>query len=80
MSRGNMETIRAFYERWDRGDVPGFSELRISNGEDIALGTADSRSVRQIHTLELPLEAERLRTVSRNGIRTRAHRRIPART
>ena len=36
MSRGNMETIRAFYERWDRDDVPGFSELLAEDAEFVS--------------------------------------------
>ena len=36
MLRGNMETIRAFYERWDRGDVPGFSELLAEDAEFVS--------------------------------------------
>ncbi|MGA8336881.1 MAG: nuclear transport factor 2 family protein [Solirubrobacteraceae bacterium] len=31
-----METIRAFYERWDRGDVPGFSELLAEDAEFVS--------------------------------------------
>ena len=33
MSRGNVETVRAFYERWDDDDVPGFSELLADDAE-----------------------------------------------
>lgn len=36
MSRGNMETIRVFYERWDRDDVPGFSELLTDDAEFVS--------------------------------------------
>ena len=31
-----METIRAFYERWDRDDVPGFSELLAEDAEFVS--------------------------------------------
>jgi ketosteroid isomerase-like protein len=33
MSQSNIETIRAFYERWDRDDVPGFSQLLADDAE-----------------------------------------------
>ena len=36
MSHGNTETIRAFYERWDRDDVPGFSELLSDDAEFVS--------------------------------------------
>jgi ketosteroid isomerase-like protein len=36
LSRGNIETIRAFYERWDRDDVPGFSELLADDAEFVS--------------------------------------------
>ena len=36
MSRGNMETIRAFYERWDRDDVPGFGKLLADEAEFVS--------------------------------------------
>ena len=36
MPRGNVETIRAFYERWDRDDVPGFSELLTDDAEFVS--------------------------------------------
>ncbi len=36
MSRGNMETIRAFYERWDHDDLPGFSKLLADDAEFVS--------------------------------------------
>ena len=36
MSRGNFETIRAFYGRWDNDDVPGFSELLADDAEFVS--------------------------------------------
>jgi ketosteroid isomerase-like protein len=36
MSRRNMETICAFYERWDREEVPGFSELLAGDAEFVS--------------------------------------------
>ncbi len=36
MSRENTDTIRAFYERWDRDDVPGFTELLAEDAEFVS--------------------------------------------
>jgi ketosteroid isomerase-like protein len=36
MSRENTDTIRAFYERWDRDDIPGFSELLAEEAEFVS--------------------------------------------
>jgi ketosteroid isomerase-like protein len=34
--RGNVETIRAFYEAWDRDDVPGFSRFLAEDSEFVS--------------------------------------------
>lgn len=36
MSRENIETIRAFYERWDHDDVPGFSKLLADDADFVS--------------------------------------------
>ena len=47
MSPGNIETIRAFYERWDRNDVPGFSELLTEDAEFVSpAGSVDPGGLR----------------------------------
>jgi ketosteroid isomerase-like protein len=33
MPSTNLDTVGAFYERWDRGDVPSFSELLAQDAE-----------------------------------------------
>jgi ketosteroid isomerase-like protein len=43
MSRENIETIRAFYARWDHDDVPGFSKLLADDAEFVSpAGAIDS--------------------------------------
>jgi len=36
MSRGNTALVRAFYDRWDRDDVPGFSALLAEDAEFVS--------------------------------------------
>jgi ketosteroid isomerase-like protein len=36
MLLGNVETVRAFYERWDHDDVAGFSELLADDAEFVS--------------------------------------------
>ncbi|MBV8430832.1 MAG: nuclear transport factor 2 family protein [Solirubrobacterales bacterium] len=36
MSQRNVETVRAFYERWDRNDVAGFSALLTNDAEFVS--------------------------------------------